>query len=284
MRPFWLRPKWIVGHLLVVTLVVLFVTLGFWQLRRLDDKRDRIAVIAQRGELTVEPVGQVIAADDGPEAVAAAEWRRVTATGTYDAEGTVLVRNRSLNGQPGEHVLTPLVLADGTAVLVNRGWVPYAVDDPEAVLRDAEPPLGQVQVRGVLTASQQRGRFGPTDPEGRRVAQIARADVGRVQQQYDRPLLPAVLQLEEQRPPQAHDLPVVLPEQETDEGPHLSYAVQWFIFAAIGAVGWPVLLRRTGREERAGLLDEASGRPRPGGGGAVGVAQPMAGGGETATP
>jgi cytochrome oxidase assembly protein ShyY1 len=42
----------------------------------------------------------------------------------------------------------------------------------------------------------------------------------------------------------------VLPTPATDDGPHLSYAVQWFLFAGVGLIGWPVLLQRTGREER----------------------------------
>ncbi len=76
------------------------------------------------------------------------------------------------------------------------------------------------------------------------------------------------LQLERQDPPPAEDaLPIVLPEPDRDEGPHLSYAVQWFLFAAIGAVGWPLVLRRAAAEDdrrrwrEAGMAEAESDRP-----------------------
>ena len=55
-----------------------------------------------------------------------AEWRSVEASGTYDTGAEVLIRNRSFDGAPGYHVVTPLVIADGTALLVNRGWIPLS--------------------------------------------------------------------------------------------------------------------------------------------------------------
>jgi surfeit locus 1 family protein len=248
-RPFWLQPKWVAGHVLVVVLVVLFVNLGLWQLQRLDEKRERNAAISARSSAPVQPLDEVVVAEAAPSEVDGLVYRRATARGTWDADASVLVRSRSLRGRPGFHVLTPLVTGDGTALIVNRGFVPFT-GDPQEALAATRPRPGPVEVTGLLLASQQREGIGPTDPAEGVLEQIARVDLARLQQQYRGDLYPMYLQLASQSPAPAGELPVVLPEPEQDEGNHLSYAVQWFSFAAIGAGGWPLLLRHTARERR----------------------------------
>jgi cytochrome oxidase assembly protein ShyY1 len=246
-RPFWLEPKWVAGHVLAVVLVVLFVNLGLWQLQRLDEKRERNAAIAAQSSAPAQPLDDVVGPEAAPSEVDQLVYRRASARGTWDADASVLVRSRSLGGRPGFHVLTPLVTGDGAALIVNRGFAPLTAD-PEEALAATRPRPGTVEVNGVLLAGQQREGIGPTDPAEGVLTQIARVDLARLQQQYGAPLYPMYLQLTEQAPAPAGDLPVVLPEPEQDEGNHLSYAVQWFAFAAIGAGGWPVLLRHTARE------------------------------------
>ncbi len=248
-RPFWLQPKWVVGHVLAIVLVVLFVNLGLWQLQRLDEKRERNAAIAARSSAPVQPVDEVVPAEAAPSEVDGLVYRRASARGTWDAGASVLVRSRSLGGRPGFHVLTPLVTGDGTALVVNRGFAPFTQDPQEALAATRAGP-GPVEVTGVLLASQRREGIGPADPAEGVLTQMARVDLGRLQQQYGADLYPMYLQLTSQSPPQAGDLPVTLPEPEQDEGNHLSYAVQWFAFAAIGAGGWPLLLRHTAGERR----------------------------------
>jgi len=89
---FLLRPRWLLSHVLVLLLVVTMVNLGFWQLRRLDEKRDRNALIEARMDQPVEPVGDLLE-PGGEDGVGDARFRRVTATGTYDEDGTVVVIN-----------------------------------------------------------------------------------------------------------------------------------------------------------------------------------------------
>lgn len=250
-RPFWLQPKWIFGHVLVVALVILAVNLGFWQLRRLDERRAVNAEVASRIDRDPVPIDELVGPDAGADAGDAVRYRRVTATGTYDAAGEVLVRSRSLNGQPGYWVVTPLELDDGSAVAVNRGWVPYT-DDLDAALAAGPPPDGTVRVEGMLFGTEERQGIGPTDPAEGQLQALARLDVDRLDRQLDADLLPVSLQLEEQRPPQEGALPTPVPPPTQDEGSHLAYAGQWFLFAAIGAIGWPVLLRHTARE-RGGM-------------------------------
>ena len=267
------RPSWIVRHLVVLALLVLMVNLGLWQLRRLDERQDEIALLQARQRAPVADVRGVVPTDaeaDGPE-IEAVEFRSVTATGEYDTDETVLVANRSLDGVPGAWVLTPLRLDDGSVVAVNRGFIGYSESGD---LEAPDPPGGDVTVHGLVRASEERGVFGPTDPDEGHLDQLARADIARYDAQLPYDLLPAYVQLERSTPPEpganptaVSELPalVALGPPELDEGPHLSYAIQWFIFGLIAFVGYPLLLRRVaqqeGREERAAALDQAPPEP-----------------------
>jgi surfeit locus 1 family protein len=215
------RPRWIVGTVICVALVLLFVRLGFWQLDRLHERRAQNERIESRMELPVEPV----------EVVGDEEYRRVAVDGAWDDAATVFVRSRSYQGRPGFHVLTPVVVGE-EAVIVNRGWVPEA---------SAPPVSGRAHLEGLTRRSQQRGSIGPRDPEDGVLREIVRADLGRIQQQYDRPLLPVYVEVEGE-PGAAPPFPIEPPDLA--DGPHLSYAGQWFLFALIGAGGWVILLRR----------------------------------------
>jgi surfeit locus 1 family protein len=250
---FALRPKWIVRHVLVALLCGVMVSLGFWQLRRLDEKREYKALVEARQEEPIAEVLEVMAAGAGvgDAAVEAVLYRSVRATGTYVDEDTVVVENRTLNGSSGAWVLTPLRLDDGAAVVVNRGFIGFdrsgAIDPPPA-------PAGPIEVEGLIFPSQERGRFGPQDPEEGDLEVLARVDLDRLEAQVDYQVLPAYVQLVTSDPgedPVAQDAPVVVPlgPPEPDEGPHLSYAVQWAIFTVIAAVGYALLLRKVARDQ-----------------------------------
>src|SRR3954468_23379095 len=142
MYRFAFRGKWLVGHFVVLAIAVLFVRLGFWQLHRLHDRRGHNRVVETREAQPPQPMPRLA----GRSAAAApdAAYRRAVATGVYDAAREVRVRNRSLNDQAGEAVLTPLRLSDGTAVVVNRGWVPLVQGGPPLPASLA-PPTGTVR-------------------------------------------------------------------------------------------------------------------------------------------
>jgi cytochrome oxidase assembly protein ShyY1 len=244
-----------VSHLLVLALVTAMVSAGLWQLSRLQDKRDRNDRVAARTALPPVDVGGL--ADPGAyDRVGDLEFRRVTAAGRYLPDDEVLVRSRSREGAPGSWVLTPLLLADGTAVVVNRGWIPNP-GELHAVPAASAAPIGPVEVAGLVRLTETRGRFGPQDPADGRLTDLARADVARLDQQVDADLLPFVVQLLEQTPwPDRSGQPEPVPAPALDEGPHLSYAVQWFIFTTVAVVGYPLILRRRARDlEREGYPD-----------------------------
>ena len=109
------------------------------------------------------------------------------------------------------------------------------------------PPAGQVNVVGVLRKTEVRGSFGPTIAEEGFLEQVPRVDLERLSRQIEADVIPVYLQLLKQNPAQSGDLPALVPLPAPSEGSHRGYAVQWFLFAAVTAVGYPILLRRTVR-------------------------------------
>lgn len=244
----FLTPKWLFGHVLALGLVVLFVNFGFWQLRRLDERQSYNALLESRLESPAEPLAALLAAVP-PEAARAASdrdnplaYRRAEVTGRFDPAREVLLRSRALAGNPGYHLLTPLVMADSTALLVDRGWVPFAFDKPPVA--EALPPEGEVRLSGILFPRQEQPGFGARDPEGGELRALFWVDIARLEEQLPYPLAPLYLQLAAQDPAQALAYPVVPAPPSINAGPHLGYALQWFSFALIGVVGYVLLIRK----------------------------------------
>ena len=240
------RPKWIAGHLLALIAIVVFINMGFWQLRRLEERRDFNDRLLSRTNEAEIPLVEALRIH-GPEQESL-ELRVVTVSGTYAPHEEVILLARSYSGVSGHHVLTPLYLGGDTAILVDRGWVPIDLDQPG--LEVLAPPRGQVSVVGVLRKTETRGSFGASIPATGTARQVPRVDVARLDEQTAAELVPVYLQLLKQNPAQRGDLPRLVPLPEPSEGSHRGYAVQWFLFAMVTLVGYPILLRRTA-ERRA---------------------------------
>ena len=243
MYRFLLRPKWILSHLLVLTLIIVMINLCLWQVRRLDEKKDRNALIVSQTKIA--PVSVADLASLGPHQV---EYRQVTMTGRYDTSKEVAVKNRTFNGAPGRDLVTPLVPSDGgRAILVLRGWMPQAVTDVTAPFDDVAPPAGPVTVTGWLMPTEPVPALGHENPfisdsevsrlAIREIAKRRAIDTGDV-----------YLQMESQTPASASSRLTLVPLPELDEGPHFSYAVQWAIFSAIAAGGYLLILRKMARQ------------------------------------
>lgn len=259
------EPKWLIRHVAVVALVVAMVAAGFWQLRRHDDKGDYKALVEARQEAPTAPVGDLLDPrwDVDDAAVDDVLYRTVTASGTYLADDTVVVENRTFNGTSGAWVLTPLVLDDGTAVVVNRGFIGF---DRQGDIVAPPTPDGPVTVEGLLFPSQTRGRFGPTDPVDVDLDVLARVDLDRYEAQLDVALLPAYVQAVTTTPaepavPEGQPQLVALGPPVPDEGPHLAYAAQWFIFTTIAFGGYGLLLRKVAKERGRAARRPADGDP-----------------------
>ncbi|MDX1657216.1 MAG: SURF1 family protein [Nitriliruptorales bacterium] len=249
-----LAPRWIVGHVLVVVATVAFVSLGFWQLDRWGEEKALAAQLDERLAQPPVPVTEVAA-----RSIEEIEYLPVSAAGTYLTDDEVLLRSRSHDGRSGYHVVTPLELDDGRAVLVNRGWVPFELDEPPVA--EAAPPL-RATVQGVVVASTENpdgGWFAPTDPVEGEVERLFHADVDRIAAQTDTPLLPFLIQLTAQQPNQPGDLPIPAALPTADPTQNLSYAVQWFSFATIAVIGYAIGMRHILRKRGRG----AEGRDEP---------------------
>jgi cytochrome oxidase assembly protein ShyY1 len=230
---FLFRPKWIAFHLLVVVLVVAMINLAFWQLRRLDERKQfnaRVAANEKQPPVPLDDVGMDVA---DPSAV---EWRQVQVTGTYLHGHEFLVVNRSQNGENGRNLVDALQLSDGSLLLVNRGFLPDA-DNVPAV------PQGTVEVTGRLRVSERRTTGQAADDGGDVLTEIRRIDIDVLSKQFDANVLP--MYVEQLEPLDADSLEPIVGPDLNDEGPHLSYAVQWFIFSLCVVAGWVLAVRRS---------------------------------------
>ena len=248
---FLLKPRWILSHIFVLLVVVVMVNMGMWQLRRLDEKKAVNAQITASMHDEAVPIGEVL--PDGPasstQQIDAAVYRPVVVSGRFLADQQVLVNNRTYNSQPGFWVVTPLLLSDGTAIAINRGWIPFSYT-PDGDWSDFAPPTGTVTVRGLIRASQVRETDGlvssPKDASTGVLRTLARLDVGRLAQQVDERIWPMYLELDAQDPP-VGELPIPVPLPELSEGPHLGYAIQWFAFSLLTVIVYPLLCIRVAR-------------------------------------
>jgi cytochrome oxidase assembly protein ShyY1 len=247
---FLLSRRWLGFALLTVVLAAVMVALGFWQLDRYHQRSAVNARIDAGARGTPVQLAAVLpppggtAGSVGPAPSATATWTRVTLSGRYDRSHEVLVRGRTVDGRVGYEVLTPLVLGDGTAVLVDRGWVAPAQGG--AVPRPDVPPAppGDVTVVGWLRAPESRAGA-PQRVEGqlevRRIAPAALAHA------LPYPLWGGYVALDAQTPPADPRLVPVPPEHENalQNG---GYVIQWWLFAALAIGGFAYLARREARD------------------------------------
>jgi surfeit locus 1 family protein len=191
------------------------VGLGVWQLDRLAQRKARNATI--EAAFREAPIPAEQAMSDSPR-----RFRRVIATGRWNYARETAVVGRTRSGSPGVHIVTPMTLGDErTEILVNRGWV-YSPDARTVDLaRWHEGDRGEVI--GYVDTPPSSLRDAGVSPYI-----VALADSSAAPTNVVRPVR-------------------LSPPPFGDEGPHLSYAVQWFSFAAIALIGAPILVRQQRR-------------------------------------
>ena len=232
MYKFLLRPRWIATHLLVITLIVVMVNLANWQLDRHHQRKDFNATLVQRFDAPVRPLDELLQNGEPADI----EWMPTAVTGTYLRGEDISLVNVSQNGAAGYDAITPLLLSNGTVVLVNRGFLPLVAEFPSA-------PSGEVSILGRIRATSERRTGAVSDPATGELAEVQRIDIDRLQQQIDGELVPVYVQLLKSTPSEAPSLSTIV-DPEFGNGPHLSYTVQWFVFALCAAAGWVALVRR----------------------------------------
>lgn len=217
------------------------IRLGIWQLDRLAQRRAHNATLVAR--LHAAPVPLAALPTDST-----VHYRRVHVSGTYDFDHEIVLSGRTRNGSPGVNLITPLRTDDGArVVMVNRGWVysPDAstVDRSRYLQREHASLAGYVDVFPPSAPGDPRSS---ADPRTWR-----RLDAARLSATLPYPIEPyyVVALPDSASAPSANlqtgtpgDTVVRLALPSLDEGPHKSYAIQWFSFAAIAIVGVTALV------------------------------------------
>lgn len=235
------RPRWLGYLALAVLFGVITAGLGAWQWDRHEQKVERRALIEANYFGDSVPLDDVLPA--GGDLDPADGWTKVSATGRYATDLQHLVRNRPYDGIFGYEVLVPLLLADGTAVAVDRGWVPNA---PTAQQLPDVPaaPQGEVTVTGWVRPSE------PDLGRDRVEGQLASISVDVLAEATGAPLRQGYLVLEAEVPAPA-ERPEPLAEPDTGLGSHLAYALQWWLTVPVGLLLVGVMARREAQEEQA---------------------------------
>lgn len=239
MYRFLLRPRWLLFHAVVIAAIVAMISLGFWQLDRLSQRQAFNRQVIERSERDPLALGSVLAdIDAGRLTPDGAEWLPVTASGSY-LPGQIVEFNQSQGGRAGENMLAALTL-DGTTttVVVNRGFVPLGFDRPAA-------PTGDVAVTGLVRTSEVRRRGGLTDTTDGPLTEVRRIDIDAIAPQLPGDVAPVYVQLVTSDPEVVAGDPEPIVRPELDDGPHLSYAIQWFVFSVCVAIGWVLAVRRS---------------------------------------
>ena len=231
-----LRPSWIISHIFVVALLVSTVNLGFWQLRRFDERKANNAQIMETtGRESVAVNNLSIDRLDKTQS-----YTPATARGTFDEDRQVYLINRSRDGVPGVEVINSFTLETDPVsyVAVNRGYLPRKVFN-EGESEIWKPSSKVLEIEGFIMIPFLDGKLQGDE--------INRIDIDLLSDEWGVSLLPIYLQQNQQT---SNDWPVQMKPPELTEGSHLSYAVQWFIFTLIGLVGYPLVLRRVAADDR----------------------------------
>lgn len=245
-----LSRRWLPITLVVLATIALFGRLGVWQLDRLAQRRASNAKIR-----FVIGLPEVVL--PSTEDLAHQEYRRVHAEGVYDFANQLALRNQAHDGQYGFHLLTPLLLTGSpdalgaTAVLVDRGWIPAEGNWQPDDWRKFDV-TGPVMISGVVRLGQETTGTGLDANADAMTAESADrfalvVDITRITKHLHYGLLPFYVQAEARK---EGVLPIAaVPSLDLSEGPHLGYAMQWFGFALILAIGYPAYVRRQDRAE-----------------------------------
>ncbi|MGO4782333.1 SURF1 family cytochrome oxidase biogenesis protein [Cryobacterium sp. W22_MBD10_FK3] len=245
---FLLSRQW-AGYLaLTIVFAVVCSGLGMWQLARRAEAQAEISRVDENFDAEGIPVTDALPRLDSFDE--SQKWLPVELTGTYLRDEEMLVRNRPLNINPGFEVLTPLLLTNGDVFIVNRGWVPTGEDQnaPDAV---PAAPDGEVTVIARL-------KQGEPALAGRSASgnQIATINLTEIAERLGTDTYTGAYGLMKSEDPATTDRPTAVTRPVRDEGPHLSYAFQWFVFALMAFIGLGWAARQEYRTINAEVPEE----------------------------
>jgi cytochrome oxidase assembly protein ShyY1 len=221
--------RWLGYIAIAVGFAILCAFFGMWQWDRRNEAVRLDDLVTANYDHTPVPIATALPKLDSYKE--SQEWLQVKVTGRYDTKEQLLVRNRVHNGQPGFEVLVPLVTADGNAFIVDRGWVPTGnkQDYPDSI---PAPPKGEVTV--VVRLQQDEPHIpGRTDPA--HTDEIQSVTLSDVAARVSQPIYSAAYgELHTETPAPAETKPLGWAKPSGNTGLHLSYFIQWFMFAGGG--------------------------------------------------
>lgn len=204
--------------------------LSWWQWARRAEAMDEIQRVEQNYDATPRPVDEVLPELDSWQADD--EWTPVVLHGEYLVDEQLLVRNRVRGGNPGFLQLVPVRLDDGTVFIVDRGWLPVGDATDASPDHVPVPPEGEVTVVARLRPAEP-ALSGRTTPEG----QVASIDVTGIVASLDADGYTGAYGVLASEDPPVDDMPYPAVRPAEDEGPHLSYALQWIAFGVLAFAG-----------------------------------------------
>jgi cytochrome oxidase assembly protein ShyY1 len=229
---FLLSRRWLLFALTVAAMAWGASLLGQWQFHRLDERRADNRLVARNLDRPPVPFETVLRL--GREPAPGDEWREVVVHGTWDDAHTIVVKYQTRDGAPGVDVVTPLRTDSGEAVLVDRGWLATEnVGGKRPDLPDAT--VGPVTVTGWIRVSGTGGSTTVTDLATRAVSSTAASKV------LPYPLYGGFLDLHTESPTPAVQLGATELPDDTSEGPHFFYGLQWWFFGALAVFGFGYL-------------------------------------------
>ncbi|MEV4708933.1 SURF1 family protein [Actinoplanes sp. NPDC049316] len=244
MYRFLLTPRWLAAAALTVVASVIMVMLGNWQLHRYHERsaiNERIdaADSAPAVPLTSALAKPTAAGKLGDQPGKDKAWTKVTVTGRYDATHEIQARGRTVDSKVGFEIVTPLILADGTAVLIDRGWVPSSNGDAISPPVATPPPTGEVTVVGQLHLSESH-----PSAIARRDGRIdtRRISLPRLAGELPYPVYGAYVLVSKPEPGYAK-----ISINHEDAWQNGGYAIQWWLFAVMALVVFGLQARKEAR-------------------------------------
>jgi cytochrome oxidase assembly protein ShyY1 len=246
--------RWGAYLALVLVFAVACGLLSWWQWARRAETLAQGTLVTDNYESSPAPIDALLPSLGAWKA--AEEWRPVHLHGHYLADEQLLVRNRVYNANPGFEVLVPLQLDDGRVFVIDRGWLPIGdtQDTPDHV---PAPPSGAVTVVARLQQSEPV-LPGRTAPDGQ-IPEINLTEVATLAGTAGSTFTGAYGLLDSETPPPA-ERPTAAQEPVTDEGPHLSYAIQWIAFGILAFFGLFWAYRREKRIAALPIEQQAAAR------------------------
>lgn len=235
-----------------VVFAIACALLSQWQFDRNEARATQLDLVAANYDAPAVPLADLIPV--GGDFDPGDQWHPVTLVGEYDDDSTLLVRNRPHGGTAAFEVLVPFRTDDGRVLLVDRGWVRPGADQPEP---DVVPPApeGPATVVVRLKTGEALPTSGRSAPEGQ-VPTIHLPLVADLIDDGDALILDAYGLMVSEDPAPA-TTPAAIPSPSEDPGPHLSYAIQWILFAVMGFVFIGYMIRIELRHRREDAADRA---------------------------